>query len=67
MPEGVPWIQSRMWSQALLAADRALLIPRICTKNQLVALKEGGNTYCRISRCTGSLQPTWAPGSKGRT
>jgi hypothetical protein len=28
---GVPYTQSRMWSHALLAADSALLMPRICT------------------------------------
>ena len=41
MPEGVPWIQSRMWSQALLAAERALLMPRICAARGQGVTQEG--------------------------
>ena len=47
VPEGVPWIQSRMWSQALLAADRALLIPRICTRKHTMIQAAGSRTPCR--------------------
>ena len=31
VPGSVPSTQLRMWSHALLAADSALLMPRICT------------------------------------
>lgn len=48
VPEGVPWIQSRMWSQALLAADRALLMPRIYMTH---GISSNGGQHSHASCC----------------